>query len=92
MITSISFLMMGGALALAIRAELFLPGQQIFSNANDFERFFTGTWNYNAIVVGYSFWSWCRELSYSHHGPIQRHGMAKAERCSVLDDPCSCLR
>lgn len=41
MITSISFLMMGGALALAIRAELFLPGQQIFSNPNDFERFFT---------------------------------------------------
>jgi cytochrome c oxidase subunit I len=41
MITSISFLMMGGALALAIRAELFLPGQQVFSNANDFERFFT---------------------------------------------------
>ena len=33
--------MMGGALALAIRAELFLPGQQIFSNPNDFERFFT---------------------------------------------------
>ena len=28
-ITSITFLMMGGALALAIRAELFLPGQQI---------------------------------------------------------------
>jgi len=41
MITSISFLMMGGALALAIRAELFLPGQQVFSNPNDFERFFT---------------------------------------------------
>jgi cytochrome c oxidase subunit I len=41
MITSISFLMMGGALALAIRAELFLPGGQIFSNPNDFERFFT---------------------------------------------------
>lgn len=41
MITSISFLMMGGALALAIRAELFFPGQQIFSNPNDFERFFT---------------------------------------------------
>jgi cytochrome c oxidase subunit I len=40
-ITSISFLMMGGALALAIRAELFLPGQQIFSSPNDFERFFT---------------------------------------------------
>jgi cytochrome c oxidase subunit 1 len=40
MITSISFLMMGGALALAIRAELFLPGQQIFG-PNDFERFFT---------------------------------------------------
>ena len=28
-ITSITFLMLGGALALAIRAELFLPGQQI---------------------------------------------------------------
>jgi cytochrome c oxidase subunit I len=41
MITSISFLMMGGALALAIRAELFLPGAQIFSSPNDFERFFT---------------------------------------------------
>lgn len=40
-ITSISFLMMGGALALAIRAELFLPGAQIFSSPNDFERFFT---------------------------------------------------
>jgi cytochrome c oxidase subunit I len=40
-ITSISFLMMGGALALAIRAELFLPGQQIFPSPNDFERFFT---------------------------------------------------
>ena len=28
-ISSITFLMMGGALALAIRAELFLPGQQM---------------------------------------------------------------
>ena len=36
-----TFLMMGGALALAIRAELFLPGQQIFPSPNDFERFFT---------------------------------------------------
>ena len=40
-ITSVSFLMLGGALALAIRAELFLPGQQIFPSPNDFERFFT---------------------------------------------------
>src|ERR687887_56530 len=40
-ITSISFLIMGGALALAIRSELFLPGQQIFQSPNDFERFFT---------------------------------------------------
>jgi cytochrome c oxidase subunit 1 len=40
-ITSIAFLMMGGALALAIRAELWLPGAQVFSNASDFERFFT---------------------------------------------------
>jgi cytochrome c oxidase subunit 1 len=36
-----TFLMLGGALALAIRAELFLPGQQIFPSPNDFERFFT---------------------------------------------------
>jgi cytochrome c oxidase subunit 1 len=40
-ITSVSFLMLGGALALAIRAELFLPGSQIFPSPNDFERFFT---------------------------------------------------
>lgn len=39
-ITSISFLMIGGALALTIRSELFLPGQQILG-PNDFERFFT---------------------------------------------------
>jgi cytochrome c oxidase subunit 1 len=40
-ILSISFLMMGGALALAIRAELFLPGQQIIPDPNAFHRFFT---------------------------------------------------
>jgi cytochrome c oxidase subunit I len=40
-VTSIVFLMIGGALALAIRSELFLPGAQIFSNPSDFERFFT---------------------------------------------------
>jgi cytochrome c oxidase subunit 1 len=39
-ITSIAFLMMGGALALAIRTELLLPGQQVMG-ANDFARFFT---------------------------------------------------
>lgn len=40
-VSSIVFLMIGGALALAIRSELFLPGAQIFSNPSDFERFFT---------------------------------------------------
>ena len=40
-ISSITFLMMGGALALAIRAELFLPGQQIIPDPNTFHRFFT---------------------------------------------------
>ena len=40
-ITSISFLMFGGALALALRAELFLPGLQIFHDPSDFNRFFT---------------------------------------------------
>ena len=40
-ITSITFLMMGGALALAIRAELFLPGQQVIPDPNTFHRFFT---------------------------------------------------
>lgn len=39
-ITSIVFLMMGGALALGIRTELFLPGQQLMG-ANDFARIFT---------------------------------------------------
>ena len=40
-ITSIAFLMFGGALALALRAELFLPGLQIFHDPSDFNRFFT---------------------------------------------------
>ena len=40
-ITSISFLMLGGALALAIRAELLLPGAQLFPDPNAFNRFFT---------------------------------------------------
>ncbi len=41
-IASISFLMMGGALALSIRSELFLPGSHILGmGANDFERIFT---------------------------------------------------
>src|SRR5215213_9336405 len=40
-ISSITFLMMGGALALAIRSELFLPGQQIIPDPNTFHRFFT---------------------------------------------------
>ena len=40
-ITSIAFLMFGGGLALAVRAELFLPGLQIFPDPSDFNRFFT---------------------------------------------------
>ena len=40
MITSITALMMGGALALALRAELFLPGLQMF-DPTSFNRFFT---------------------------------------------------
>ena len=41
-ISSISFLMMGGALALSIRSELFLPGSHILGmGPNDFERIFT---------------------------------------------------
>ena len=40
-ITSITFLMFGGALALALRAELFFPGTQIFQDPSDFNRFFT---------------------------------------------------
>jgi cytochrome c oxidase subunit I len=41
LITSVAFLMIGGGLALAIRAELFLPGVQIFQDPTDFNRFFT---------------------------------------------------
>jgi cytochrome c oxidase subunit I len=41
MITSITALMMGGALALALRAELFLPGLQIIQDPSAFNRFFT---------------------------------------------------
>jgi cytochrome c oxidase subunit 1 len=41
LITSITFLMLGGGLALALRAELFFPGTQIFQDPSDFNRFFT---------------------------------------------------
>jgi cytochrome c oxidase subunit 1 len=41
MITSLTALAAGGALAMAIRTELFLPGLQIFSGQADFARFFT---------------------------------------------------
>jgi cytochrome c oxidase subunit I len=41
-ITSISFLFMGGVLALSIRSELFLPAAHFLGmGANDFERIFT---------------------------------------------------
>ena len=35
-VSSITFLMMGGALAMALRAELFYPGAQIIPNSSDF--------------------------------------------------------
>src|ERR671918_36719 len=41
MFTSLAFLFMGGALAMAIRTELFLPGVQVIPDANTFHRFFT---------------------------------------------------
>jgi len=41
MITSITALFIGGALALAIRAELFTPGLTLFSDPTSFNRFFT---------------------------------------------------
>jgi len=41
MFTSITFLMLAGALAMAIRAELFLPGIQIFQDSTSYHRFFT---------------------------------------------------
>jgi cytochrome c oxidase subunit 1 len=41
MYTSIAMLFMGGALAMAIRTELFLPGIQVIPDSNTFHRFFT---------------------------------------------------
>ena len=41
MYTSLAFLFMGGALAMAIRTELFLPGIQVIPDSNIFHRFFT---------------------------------------------------
>jgi cytochrome c oxidase subunit I len=41
-ITSVTFLFMGGALALTIRSQLFLPGAHFMGmGPNDFERIFT---------------------------------------------------
>ncbi len=40
-ITSVVSLIAGGALAIAIKSELFLPGLQIFTGQSDFARFFT---------------------------------------------------
>ena len=39
--TSVAFLILGGALAMAIRTELFLPGAQVIPDSNMFHRFFT---------------------------------------------------
>ncbi|MBT4956006.1 MAG: cytochrome c oxidase subunit I, partial [Nitrosopumilus sp.] len=41
LITSLTFLFLGGALALGIRAELFFPGSQIIGDAMTFNRIFT---------------------------------------------------
>jgi cytochrome c oxidase subunit 1 len=41
MYTSLAMLFMGGALAMAIRTELFLPGIQVIPDSNIFHRFFT---------------------------------------------------
>src|SRR3989344_6004713 len=41
MITSLAFLFLGGTLALAIRAELFLPGSQMIADSMTFNRMFT---------------------------------------------------
>jgi cytochrome c oxidase subunit 1 len=41
LITSVAFLFLGGALALAMRVELFLPGSQIISDSMTFNRLFT---------------------------------------------------
>jgi cytochrome c oxidase subunit 1 len=40
-ITSLAFLFMGGALAMAIRTELWAPGVQVIQDSNTFHRFFT---------------------------------------------------
>jgi cytochrome c oxidase subunit 1 len=40
-ITAVTFLMMGGALAMALRTELFYPGTQIIPTSSDFHRIFT---------------------------------------------------
>ena len=41
LITSLAFLFMGGALALGMRAELFMPGSQIIGDSMTFNRMFT---------------------------------------------------
>ena len=41
LISSLTFLFLGGSLALGIRAELFLPGSQIIADAMTFNRIFT---------------------------------------------------
>ena len=41
LISSLTFLFLGGSLALGIRAELFLPGSQIIADSMTFNRIFT---------------------------------------------------
>ncbi|MGC2683421.1 MAG: cbb3-type cytochrome c oxidase subunit I [Candidatus Nitrosopolaris sp.] len=78
-ITSISFLFMGGVLALSIRSELFLPAAHFLGmGANDFERIFTvhGTdmlllWviPFGAGVGNYLIPIYGRGESYHHYLP-----------------------
>ena len=60
MFTSITFLLLGGALAMAIRTELFLPGIQIIPESNSFHRFFTVHGTTMLLLWVIPFGSWCR--------------------------------
>ena len=87
-IFSLTLFFLGGTLAISIRTELFLPGAQLFSDSNTFHRFFTvhGTTMLFLWVLPFS--AGIGNYLDTNYGKIQRHGMAKAERSSILDDTC----
>jgi hypothetical protein len=76
-------------LALAIRAELFLPGAQLLANGTDFARIFTvhGT---NMLLL------WVIPFAAgvgNYLIPIMvryKDGLAETECSSILDDPSCC--